>query len=494
MNPRHTTTSPVASVTHEHHVRAAGAMMGSAVADAVGAPFEFLPAGLYAERFPQPELGGIGEMIGGGSFNWAPGEFTDDTQMALALAHALEEAQGFSPDVVWEHFAAWGSTARDIGFTISAALRHKTHIGAAEAAHFYLNGRSASNGAVMRIAPIGVFGIRLSRIEAMQLAVDQASLTHFDPSAAVGAAFVADVIRGTIMTGHFSRSVLSTIQFMASTPWSQCFEENFAEIVAEDFDPYAGHLPGNGSVWTAVGQALWAVRTTSSFHDAIVAAINLGGDTDTVAAIAGAMAGAAYGLQGIPVRWMTYVHGTVNTPHNGEVLYRGQDIVNCARRLVGLGDAPLSRPDPVIDAKKLHNAGVWAANLDGAAAVPTHFGVVSLCLTEDRFINHPHRRQVYMRDDDHNNPNLFFALQESVEAIQAFLREGREVVVHCHGGRSRTAFVMKAWYMLHEGVSHQVAHEWMAENWRHYGMWTESFADLLENEWEDHVASITGGL
>ena len=66
--------------------RAMGALLGSAVGDALGAPFEFGPAGQYSAQFPQPVLGGAGEMIGGGSFGWAPAEFTDDTQMTLALA------------------------------------------------------------------------------------------------------------------------------------------------------------------------------------------------------------------------------------------------------------------------------------------------------------------------------------------------------------------------------------------------------------------------
>jgi ADP-ribosyl-[dinitrogen reductase] hydrolase len=473
-------------------------MLGSAVADAVGAPFEFKKPDLYAKTFRAPVVGGIGEMIGGGGFDWAPGEFTDDTQMALALANALIEADGFSADVVWKHFRAWAESARDIGVTVGTSLRHKSHVGAAEAAHEVLGGRTASNGSVMRIAPAGVFGVRLTRARAVELAVDQAALTHHDESASVGAGFVADMIRESILSGDFEASLQSAIGFFSESPWSTVFEQNFLHLLADDFDPRDPDLASNGTVWTAVGQAVWAVRSTSNFHDAIVAAINLGGDTDTVAAIAGAMAGAVHGVQGIPVRWATYVNGTVQTPHDGEVAYTGQDIVNTARRLLGLGDATVSRPEPPIDAQLLHPAGVWAANLDGAAAVPTDFGVVSLCLTGQRFANHPHRRQVYMRDNDpdhrgDHNPNLLFALKESVEAIQAFLDEGRQVVVHCHGGRSRTGFVLKGWYMMHEGVSHDQAHSWVSDTWPHYETWTESFFDLLDNEWSDHVELNAGG-
>ena len=494
MTQKRTTSSSSHRLSHPQQVRAAGAMLGSAVADALGAPFEFQDGGLYSARFPRPVVGGIGEMIGGGGFNWAPGEFTDDTQMALALANALEEAGGFNPEVMWKHFRTWRSTAKDVGITISQALQSQNYFGAAEAAHEALGGRTASNGCVMRIAPVGVFGVRLSRAEAVELAVEQASLTHHDPSASIGAAFVADIIRSTILTGDFPGSVQSAFDFFAETPWGPYLENEFASVLAADFDPHLeSHLP-NGTVWTAVGQALWAVRKTTSFHDAVVSAIDLGGDTDTVAAIAGAMAGALYGVQGIPVRWATYVHGTVTTPHAGEILYRGQDIINTARRLLGLGNAPITPPERSVQAQLVHPAGVWASNLDGAAAVPKDFGVVSLCITEDRFLDHPHRRQVYMRDSEGDrNPNLFFALKESVDAINAFLAEGRQVVVHCHGGRSRTAFVLKGWFMHHEGLLHDHAHQWMSDTWSMYETWTQTFFDLLDNEWGDHVEAITGG-
>ena len=494
MTTDHAMFSGLTRLSRPQQVRASGVLMGTAVADAVGAPFEFLPGGLYTERFPAPVVGGIGEMIGGGGFGWAPGEFTDDTQMALALAHAIEQAGGFSPEVVWKHFRTWASSAKDVGITISQSLRSASHEGAAAKAHDALGGRTASNGAVMRIAPVGIFGVRLSRTDAMELAASQASLTHFDPSAAFGAAFVADVIRSTIITGDFVASVQSAKEFFAASSLASLLTNEFADVLSDDFNPLVDDSLPNGTVWTAVGQALWAVRSTSSFHDAVVAAIDLGGDTDTVAAIAGAMAGALYGLQGIPVRWTTYVHGHLDTPHAGKVTYRGQDLINISRRLLGLGDAPITPPEPAVPAQMVHPSGVWASNLEGAAAVPRDFGVVSLCITEDRFNQHPHRRQVYMRDSEgDHNPNLFFAVKESVDAINAFLREGRQVVVHCHGGRSRTAFVLKAWYMLNEGVQHDEAHQWMNDTWALYETWTQSFFDLLDNEWGDHVEANIGG-
>ncbi|MFM7093179.1 MAG: ADP-ribosylglycohydrolase family protein, partial [Actinomycetota bacterium] len=103
---------------------AVGALVGQAVGDALGAFAEFGPAGQYSQRFPSPVLTGTGEMIGGGVFGWAPGEFTDDTQMAVALAESIVAYGGkFDPGHTFERFVSWVQDARDVGSTTSAALR-----------------------------------------------------------------------------------------------------------------------------------------------------------------------------------------------------------------------------------------------------------------------------------------------------------------------------------------------------------------------------------
>lgn len=130
--------------------RVIGAVLGGAVADALGAPFEFGPAGAYSERFPEPVLCGTGELIGGGAFQWSPGKFTDDTQMAVALAESIIDCDGFDADDVWGRFLAWRSAAADCGSLTAAALRQPDRQGAALSAHSRL-GRSAANGALMRV-------------------------------------------------------------------------------------------------------------------------------------------------------------------------------------------------------------------------------------------------------------------------------------------------------------------------------------------------------
>src|SRR3954465_11991019 len=91
---------------HRSH-RVAGALVGSAVGDALGAPFEFGPPGAFSARFPAPARGVHTEMCGGGSLGWAPGEFTDDTQMALMVACSLVENGGLSEADLFDRFRTW---------------------------------------------------------------------------------------------------------------------------------------------------------------------------------------------------------------------------------------------------------------------------------------------------------------------------------------------------------------------------------------------------
>jgi ADP-ribosyl-[dinitrogen reductase] hydrolase len=246
-------------------------------------------------------------------------------------------------------------------------------------------------------------------------------------------------------------------------------------------------------VWTALAQALWAVRTTPTFEEAIIAAVELGGDTDTVAAIAGSMAGALHGAQRIPVRWASCVHGTLRRPDGSVKAYRNQDLFDLSRRLLGKKASRVSPPEPPAGPAMVHAAGVHAANLEGAAAAPSGHAVVSMCITEQRFVDRSHHRQILLHDKegDHNH-DIFYVVRDGVDAIDAFIAEGKQVVVHCHGGRSRTGLLLKAWYMRREGVSHGEAHDWLRECWPLYQDYNDTFWRFLETEWTEHVADGDG--
>jgi ADP-ribosyl-[dinitrogen reductase] hydrolase len=137
---------------------------------------------------------------------------------------------------------------------------------------------------------------------------------------------------------------------------------------------------------------------------------------------------------------------------------------------------------------------VWAANLEGATLASPEMAVVSMCITDDRFAQHPFRREVYMRDEEgDSNTDLGFAVREAVDAVHAHLAQGRDVVVHCHGGRSRTGLVLKAWHMEHHGSDHAAAHDWLASEWPLYATFNRTFMEFLDNEWPAIIADREGG-
>lgn len=473
--------------TRPETIRAMGAIVGAAVGDALGAPFEFGRPDEFARRFPSPVLGGTGELVGGGVFGWAPGEFTDDTQMAMALAEAILAEGGYHPDRVWAWFRAWATGARDIGSRTAESLAYADWRRVPSAA-----AHGAGNGALMRSFPLALAFLDADRPTVQEVVLHQSALTHPDPAAGWGAWLAVEMIRAAVR-GNDPLGVLD--ELVGGLPADQA--SRFAPILTDQWVP-GGARSSNGTVWGCLAEAVWAVRSTDSYEAAVTAAINLGGDTDTVACVAGALAGARYGVQAIPSRWATYVNGSITTPMDaaadnpraaaGVTGRRNYDLFalqNMARRLVGLPDKddtpPESPAGPVEVAPSLH-----AADLLGAASVPTDWAVVSLCRTGERFLAHPVRRSIYLIDEEgDHNLSIGDAVRDAVDAIDAFLSEGRTVVVHCHGGRSRTGVALKAWAMRAHGYDERSAHDWLEAAWHRYSDYNRDFVDFLSNEWPE---------
>ena len=458
--------------------RAMGALIGSAVGDALGAPFEFGPAGRYSARFPQPEVGGTGEMVGGGSFDWNPGEFTDDTQMTLALAESLIASGQLDLDDLWTRFTCWRSGASDVGIATSRALsagdRHEAaRLGAVEPV------RSASNGALMRTWAIALAYLGCDTATVMKAAHTQASMTHFDPAAGWGAAIGTELCRRAILGADPMTQIDDVLSYL---PADQL--PSFRRILDPEWVPGAIDEPSNGSVWTCLAQAVWAVRHHATYEQAVIAAIDLGGDTDTVACVAGALAGASFGIQGIPSRWLTYVHGSLDTPE-GRRTYDYLGLQNVARQLLGKKEAVLTLLEEPKSPKRVdHEVPLFAADLGGALASDESFATISLCLTGGRLGRHAVRREFYMRDEEGDeNSDLLTVVCDAVDSIDALLAQGHQVVVHCHGGRSRTGLVLKAWAMRHYDMDDNEAHDWIAERWPHYAVWNVTFLEFLRDVW-----------
>ena len=461
---------------------AIGALVGSAVGDALGAPFEFQPAGLYSTRFPQPVRGGSGEMIGGGA--WTAGEFTDDTHMALALAESLLAHGALDATDLWSRWRAWAATAKDVGILTRHALARATHDGAAAHAHAANGGRSAGNGSLMRNTPVALFTLREPLDSAVALAVAQSRLTHHDAANDEGVAIHTAMVRAGVL-GEGDDDIFAALDAavgrLAPEP-----RERWRALLDPSWQPSDAQF-GNGTVWTCLAQAVWAVRRAKDFEEAVRAAVDLGDDADTVGCVAGSLAGARWGIQAIPSRWTTYVHGAMQTP-TGERRYDFVALQEVARGLLGHKPVPFTPSDAEGGPTRVHDElPVYAADLTGASKAPADWAVVSLCRTGGAFARHAVRREVFLIDqyEEHDNANPRAVLADAVDAIDALLAEdpARPLVVHCHGGRSRTGFVLKAWAMRRHGWTEREAHAWLVRAWDRVHVNNPVFLRVLREEW-----------
>lgn len=304
--------------------RALGAVIGSAVGDALGAPFEFGPEGAFSTRFP--ERGQGGEMCGGGG--WEPGEATDDTQMAVLVGESLVECAGLELPDVYRRFQRWATAEpKDIGLQTEAVLSSGDPWDTAAALHFQVSQRAAGNGALMRAATSAVYFSGAGREGTMDAARRLAALTHGDRAAWEGTAVFHELVRVALAGADPLAALPDTL-----TAVHPDHRDRFAVVLAPDWHPDQA-TEFNGAVWPCLGSAVWALRTTSCYEDAVRAAIDLGGDTDTVAAVTGGLAGAVYGIDSVPERWTAVLH--VPLPGFGERVLRVRDLAELARRLSG---------------------------------------------------------------------------------------------------------------------------------------------------------------
>lgn len=311
--------------------RAAGAIVGSAVGDALGGPFEFGPPGAFSARFPTP--GGGGEMAGGGG--WDPGEATDDTQMAVLVGESLLEHGGLDLPDVFARFRRWAvSDPKDIGLQTEDVLTNGQPWDLAAAVHFQVNRHAAGNGSLMRATTSAVWFAPAGRTATMDAARRIAALTHGDRAAWEGTALYHELIRAAL-DGDDPLAALPA----ALARLRPDHRERYATVLADDWHPDRA-TEFNGAVWPCLGSAVWALRTTTCYEQAVRAAIDLGGDTDTVAAVTGGLAGARYGLDAVPTRWTEPLH--VPLPDSGGRVLGLPDLLGLAAALAAGGAAAAS--------------------------------------------------------------------------------------------------------------------------------------------------------
>ncbi|MBX3142090.1 MAG: ADP-ribosylglycohydrolase family protein [Trueperaceae bacterium] len=277
---------------------ARGALIGLAVGDALGTTVEFTSPGSF-----EP----VTDIVGGGPFGLEPGEWTDDTSMALCLAESLVETGGFDPLDQMRRYVRWWREGHlsvngrcfDIGNATRAALSSFERSG--DAFSGSEDSQSAGNGSLMRLAPVPM-------------------AFHHDPAAALRLAGESS------RTTHGAAECVSACRYYAGLMVGAINGATKAELLAPHYSPVAGGLDGlapgvaevaggsflhreppvvrgAGYVVRSLEAALWAFARAASFEEGALLAVNLGEDADTIGAVYGQLAGAYYGESGIPERW-----------------------------------------------------------------------------------------------------------------------------------------------------------------------------------------------
>lgn len=218
-----------------------------------------------------------------------------------------------------------GGRAEGLGIQTEDVLTNGEPWDRAAALHFRVNMRAAGNGSLMRAATSAVYFAPVGRAATMDAARRIAALTHGDPAAWEGTAALHELVR-VALEGADPLAALPSV-VAALRPGHR---ERYARVLAPDWHPGLA-TEFNGAVWPCLGSAVWALRTTSGFAQAVRAAVDLGGDTDTVAAVTGALAGARYGARAVPERWTGPLH--VPLPGSGGRVLRLGDLRELAQRL-----------------------------------------------------------------------------------------------------------------------------------------------------------------
>src|SRR4051794_7807948 len=343
----------MATRMHRSH-RVTGALVGSAVGDALGAPFEFGPPGRFSARFPSPARGAHTEMCGGGPRQ--PGGFTDDTQMALLVASSLVDHGGLGKAGLFDGFRVWAEAdPKDVGIQTRAVLGSGQPWDVAATEHFRRTGRAAGNGSLMRTTPAAIRFSRDGRGATMDAARRISALTHGDPSTGEGCAIFHELMRVALDGEDPLAAIPSALDAVADE-----HRDRWATVLAPDWTPEQA-TESNGAVWPTLGQAVWALRNGRDFADVMRLVIDLGGDTDTVAAVAGGLAGAVYGMAGIPMRWASAVNGRV--PGFASKEWRLAELHELAAALEGHKSAPFEAPFNDGIAPREVSIGVWASDV-----------------------------------------------------------------------------------------------------------------------------------
>jgi len=308
--------------------RAQGCLLGQLCGDALGGQVEFKTADQIKKQYPQ----GVLDLKDGGTWNTLAGQPTDDSEMALMLARMLIRDKSYqSPEALLVYKEWLNSEPFDMGNTIKSGLNG-----------YYIK-ESQANGALMRISPLAIFGANFSKEMVANWAMEDAKLTHSNLVCLQINALYTMAISETIKQGLTAEQVYKRIVDWANEMHvEQCIHD---QIIAAKDSPPEDFLTNQGWVLIAFRNTLYQLLHAESAEQGIINTVNKGGDTDTNAAICGALLGAVYGRRSIPDRWVKKIlccrpkEGLANVLRPRPQCYWPVDALIIAERLLQAGQS-----------------------------------------------------------------------------------------------------------------------------------------------------------
>lgn len=273
-----------------------GCLVGAAVGDALGAPAEFFTPDQIAAKYNGP----LKEMVGGGVFNWRVGQTTDDTDMSMAVIDSFINKNGYDPADIANGFVKWmRGKPKDIGGTTHNALLYIAQgMDYRQSGYELLNKvNTAPNGSIMRTHPFGLM-FRGDSKKMSQASSEVSAMTHAHRECRLACRMTSELV-GDLAGGTPKDEAVGNLVQKFKDDDTAVFMVN--QALNGEF--YQDVYPGGGYVFESFNIALNALMNHDNFEDSVVFAVNLGGDADSQATVAGALAGAHYGIDAIPERW-----------------------------------------------------------------------------------------------------------------------------------------------------------------------------------------------
>ncbi len=311
--------------------RAQGCLMGQFAGDSLGALAEFMSEEEIAAKFPQgpPRL-----LTDKTVWGIMAGQPTDDSEMALMLARMLLDKKSYDQQAARERYIYWMNTPPfDIGNTTKAGLLGKPR--------FY----SSSNGSLMRISPLGIFCTNMPLEQTKIWAMQDSSITHPNRICLDCTALLAMAISTEIRLGLTKEQL-----YKEMLAWSESMHPSVKEALElAAKEPPKGYMENMGSAVVSLHNAVWQMLHAENFEEAIVDTVRRGGDTDTNAAIAGALLGCVYGIDAIPGQWQDAVvncrpaKSEKRTKHPRPEVFWPSDVMQLSLKLLETGKSASSR-------------------------------------------------------------------------------------------------------------------------------------------------------